>query len=262
MPDDFDFGLEGLGEEEAGAPVEGDIAQEEKSGSAEMAPASVQQNTSLAKNDPFDFGALMSMPGVVVGDVGLEVSRFPVERAKFTTSSRALISIVSSRVVVIKTHYSEALGNYLCFGGRCCEVDGLAKVRYLFPIVQYDTDKRGKPISRDVTFKVLALGKDSYDDVRTIMELSGDISNFDLVVTCKDEQYQKISLAQAGEARWKKSREVSKQVVDFWREHMKDMILPVARTMTPEDFAKKMAADSAVEASSSTDVDYDALFKD
>ena len=31
-----------------------------------------------------DFGMLSSLPGVVVGDTGIEVSRFPVERIKFS----------------------------------------------------------------------------------------------------------------------------------------------------------------------------------
>lgn len=236
-----------------------DVLEEE---APETLPEKVAKAAPPAQKDLFSFDSLMSLPGVVVGDVGIEVSRFPVERAKFTTSSKSLISIVSPKVIVIKTHYSEELGNFMCFGGRCCEKDGLAKVRYLFPIVVYDTDKRGVPVSTEVSFRVLALGKDSYDDIRTIMELNGDISKMDLVVTCKDEQYQKVSLTQAGAARWRKSKEIAKEVVTFWKEHMKDLITPVARVITPEDYNKLKSEGAVIDNTVADDVDFNTLFED
>lgn len=228
---------------------------------AEIAVATPKAVATPSK-DLFSFDVLSSLPGVVVGDVGIEVSRFPVERAKFTTSARSLISIVSPKVVVIKTHYSEDMGNYICFGGKCCENDGLAKVRYLFPVVVYDTDKKGLPVSKDVSFRVLSLGKDSYDDVRTIMELNGDISKMDLLVTCKDEQYQKVSVAQAGAARWRKDKNIAREVVLFWKDHMKDLLLPVARTISPEEYLKKMSEGVAIENTVADDVDFGKLFDD
>lgn len=240
-----------------------DVVEPEKvesAGEAPAVPAKVEGAVKEPTKELFSFDSLASLPGVVVGDVGLEISRFPVEKARFTTSSRSLISIVSGHVVAIKTHYNEDLGNYICFGGKCCEQDGLARVRYLFPVVMYDTDKRGRPVSKEVTFKTLVLGKDAYDDIRTIIELNGDITKLDLLVTCKDEQYQKVSLATAGSARWRKDREVAKQVVTFWREHIKDMIIPVARVMTPEEFDKRVAAELAIENTAGDDVDFDKMF--
>ena len=272
MAKDFDemedLGLDdvlGDDEEDTVDVAEVDFTEEVEEEPEEVLPAKVSSKSqAVAKpaKDLFSFDALMSVPGVVIGDVGIEVSRFPVERAKFTTSARSLISIISPKVIVVKTHYSEELGNYVCFGGKCCEVGGLAKVRYLFPIVVYDTDKKGLPVSKEVSFRVLSLGKDSYDDVRTIMELNGDISKMDLVVTCKDEQYQKVSLAQAGAARWRKDKEVARQVVSFWKEHMKDLIMPVARVISAEEFMKKMSEGQAIEATVADDVDFDKLFDD
>lgn len=265
-----DLGLDdvlGEDEEDTADAVEVDFTEAEEDFEeeepVEVLPAKVTAKTpAKPMKDLFSFDSLMSVPGVVIGDVGIEVSRFPVERAKFTTSSRSLISIVSPKVIVVKTHYNEDMGNYVCFGGKCCEVDGLAKVRYLFPIVVYDTDKKGLPVSKEVSFRVLSLGKDSYDDVRTIMELNGDISKMDLVVTCKDEQYQKVSLAQAGAARWRKDKEIARQVVSFWKDHMKDVIMPVARVISPEEFLKKMSEGQAIENTVSEDVDFDKLFED
>lgn len=225
----------------------------------------VKEETKVAKpsGSLFDFEELKSIPGVVVGDIGMEISRFPVERAKFTTSSKALISIVSSNVVACKTHYNEDVGNYICFGGACCEHDGLAKVRYLFPIVQYDTDKKGVPVSKEVTFRVLTLGKDAYDDVRTIMDLNGDLSKLDLLVTCKDEQFQKISIQMAGAARWRKSKDLAREVVSFWKKNLKEMVKPVARVITEEEYTKKISGSGAVAVTGASDeVDFDKLFED
>jgi hypothetical protein len=248
------------GEEDNSDILDADFAEVVEEPAHEVVPKT--KAAPPASKDLFSFESLMSVPGVVIGEVGIEVSRFPVERAKFTTSSRSLISIVSPKVIVIKTHYNEDLGNYVCFGGKCCEVDGLAKVRYLFPVVIYDTDKRGLPVSKEVSFRVLSLGKDSYDDVRTIMELNGDISKMDLVVTCKDEQYQKVSLAQAGTARWRKDKDIARQVVSFWKEHMKDLIMPVARIISPEEYLKKLSEGAAIENTVADDVDFDKLFDD
>lgn len=202
------------------------------------------KDKSVSNDLDINLDFLDSIPGVVTGDLGLEVSRFPVERARFVTAKKDLISVVLSKVVAIKTHYSEELGSYLCFGGRCCEVDGLPRIKYLLPILTYDTNKAGKPVSKDIDYKVLAIGKDSYEDIMTIADLNGGITNIDLLVTCKDEQYQKLSFAVAGESRWKKSKALVSQTVTFWKEHIKDIILPVARTMTEKDYLSKTEVDS------------------
>lgn len=206
----------------------------------------------------FDFGGMQNLPGVVVGDIGVEISRFPVERAKFTKDSKALISIVSSKVVAVKTHYREGLGSYLCFGGACCDKDGLARIKYLFPVNVYDTDRKGSPVSKDLQRKVLAIGSDQYEDIRTMMELNGDITAYDILVTCKDEKYQKISFTLAGTARWRKSKKMMSDTVEFWREHMKDIIKPVAREITESDLEKSNAADVDTRG----DINFDDVFDD
>lgn len=205
----------------------------------------------------FDFSDLGDMPGVMVGDIGIELSRLPVERARFTKDSRTLLSIVSGKVVAVKTHYREGLGSYLCWGGKCCEVDGLARVKYLFPVVVYDTDKRGAPVSTDLAFKVLSIGKDQYDDIRTMIDLNGDITKFDLLVTCKDEQYQKISFTMAGEARWRKSKAMVQETMQFWKENMKHLLKPVARKITEADLMREGGAD---EIEGGKEIDFNDVF--
>lgn len=207
-----------------------------------------------------DFSGFGSLPGVTVGDIGLTVNRFPVERAKFTKDSRALINIVTDKVVAIKTHYREGLGNYLCFGGECCDYDGLARVKYLFPINVYDTNKKGKPISPELQQRVLSVGADQYEDILAIQELNGSISNLDILVSCKDEQYQKLSFQVAGAARcstnskWKASNAEANK---FWSENYKHIVKSSARVVTRNELLKDVNESVGT---MQDDVDFDQVF--
>jgi hypothetical protein len=202
-----------------------------------------------------DFSSLNSLPGVVVGKTGIEVSRFPVERIKFTKGQKALVSILSSQVIVAKTHYDEDVGNFLCFGGACCEKD-LARVRYVYPIVKYETDSKGKVVGRELKNMALVLGPDQYDTIRDIEDLKGDITGFDLLVTCSDEQFQKISIQEAGPARWHKIKGADRAVSEFWSENSKYILKSIAKKITPQDYAKAKSVDMT----SGEEVDFDDVF--
>ena len=222
--------------------------------------ATQSTNTSVAQSYDFNFEGLSSIPGVIVGDMGMEIPRLPVEKVKFTKDSRALISLVSSQMIGIKTHYHEDLGTYLCFGGKCCEIDDIPRVKYLFPVVVYDTDKRGAPVSKKVQMKVLAVGKDAYEELLTIADLNGDLREIDLLVKCTEEQYQNISFNAAGAVRWKKSKAMTKEVIDFWNQNMKNIVLPVARKITEAQLLK--VANATEEVRVETEVDFDDVFND
>lgn len=206
-------------------------------------------------NIGFDFSSLNSLPGVVVGNTGIEVSRFPVERAKFNKGQRAMISILSDEVIVAKTHYDEDIGSFLCFSGACCQTD-LARVRYVFPIMQYETDAKGKPINTVVKNKALVVGQDTYDTLLDIRDLKGSLTQFDLLVSCSDEQYQKISLQEAGQARYKKKPEMVREINEFWAENGKHILKSTARKITPQEYSKLKSAD----VTTSENVDFDDVF--
>ena len=238
---------------------------DDKATAVEGIVASTPANNQLALGGglDLDFSGFGSLPGVVCGDIGLTVSRVPVERAKFTKDSRALIHIVTSKVVAIKTHYREGLGSYLCFGGECCEYDGLARVKYLFPIDVYDTNKKGKPVSAELQHRVLSVGADQYEDIMTLQELNGNVTGFDILVSCKDEQYQKLSFQLAGPARcinnqqWKGSYA---EGVKFWSDNFKHIVKSSARVVTRSEFLKDI--NENVGAQITDDVDFDKVFED
>lgn len=278
LEDFFDEGVDDIAEEmsddladglEEGDIIEGEAVDLNDESDEEPSGETVKEDTSTQKaavaekkkaevgssNLGFDFSALGALPGVVVGETGLEVSRFPVEKTKFSKGQRALISILSDQVVVAKVHYDEEHGSFLCFGGACCQND-LARVRYVYPVMQYETNNKGKPISKEVKNKCLCIGADTYQALLDIKELKGDLTQFDLLVSCTDEQYQAITLQEAGLARYKKSPKMVREIQEFWAENSKHILKAVARKITPEQYAKA----SAAEATTANELDFDEVF--
>lgn len=203
----------------------------------------------------FDFSSLMSLPGVVTGDTGLVVSRFPVERMKFSKNAKSLISILSDKVIVCKTHYEDDLGQFLCFGGECCKKD-LAKVRYVYPIVVYTTDAKGRPVSTEVQNKALVIGQNTYNDLLDIQDMQGSLTNLDLLVRCDKEDYQEITFTPAGNCRYKTKPAMVKEINSFWKENSEHILKGIAKVITPQDYAKAGAAD----VTQGTELDMDEVF--
>lgn len=212
----------------------------------------------------FDFNTInlgITLPGVIVAETGTKVSRFPIERIKFTTSKKERISIILDNVIIVKTHYIEDTGSIICYGGKCCELCDLPAVRYVFPVVHYEnTDKKGTPLSTDLDVKLLSVGKDNYEELLTIMDNKGPLSQFDIVVTCNDEGYQKCSFTEAGPARWKKSKKAQATVAERLQKDGPKMLACLGRTVNDEQLLKLLGEDSAP--GLDPNVNMDDIFKD
>jgi len=242
-----------------GTPVEEVYAEESES--------LVQATTNLpAKESPLsiDFNAIdlgLSGPSIVVAETGTKISRFPIERIKFTTSKKERISIIIDKVVIVKSHFIEDVGSILCNSSFCCDQLGLPSVKYLFPVVHYEnTDKKGTPLSSDIDIKVLAVGKDNYEELLTIMDNKGPLSQFDLVVTCNDEGYQKCSFTEAGDAKWKKSKKAQTYVSERLKKDGKNLVACIGRVMTDAQLKKALGADTAP--GLQEDINMDDIFDD
>ena len=148
-----------------------------------------------------------------------------------------MISILTSKVMAVKTHYHQDVGRALCDKGACCKWLGLPSLRYVYPVVTYNCDKSGKPVSKDVELKMIVLGKDAYESIKTIHDLNGNIADLDIVVTCTDDQYQKCIYTPAGPARWKKDPSIIKEITRLWERDKQHLLMPVGRIMT-EDYIK------------------------
>ena len=216
-----------------------------------------RKQANVPSNDlSFDFSSL-GLKGVIVGDIGLEVSRFVVDKLKFNTNQKTLISIVSPQVVAIKTHYIPGVGSILCHAGACCEVDN-PRIRYVFPVVVYDTDRKGKPVSKKLQFKALCVGKEAYESIMTKHDLCGDITSVDLLVTCTDEAYQRIQLDTAGDCRWQKNQGMVKQVQEFWSKNMKHLLDAIAKPSNDRAIREAIGDDNGP---NDADVNFDDIFE-
>lgn len=204
--------------------------------------------------DDLDFGSLSSVPGVVVGKSGTTVSRFPVDKARFTVSARSRISLISNKVIIIKTVYDEEIStNILVTDDLQLKGSPKVRVRYLYPCLIYETDRKGVIQSNHITNAVLVLGYREYSDLVTIEEVQNTpLNNIDIVVTCNDEKYQSKTFTVAGAATWKKSAKIKQQVIDFWKRHIKDIVLPVATAMTQQEYDEKKGIAQRVESAPDT----------
>lgn len=195
--------------------------------------------------DPED--ELAGIAGLQMGDLsndGFRISRYPVEKIKFPTGHKARICIISTKVAALKTHYNDECGAFLCFGGECCN-DALPAVRYVFPVIQYTADARtGKIIAREMMLKLLAVGGERFEDLKTIQGIVGDITKIDLLVTCTDDKYQKVTFQQAGEAYWKRLP-MARELAERWVANKTRAYMAIAKSITAQQYREKMGSGGA-----------------
>jgi hypothetical protein len=189
----------------------------------------------------------MESHGVIVGEIGTKISRVPIEKYKASTQKIDRIGFVSKQLIGVKSHFLEDAGSILCFGKKCCEVAGLPQVRYLFPIVIYSTDNEGTIVGKKIELKILTAGEDLYKSIITInrgLAPQGGIENADMLVTCTDDKYQKITLSPIGLAAWKKSASIVQMVQERWASDAEFAYMALARKVDEATFLKLMGMDS------------------
>lgn len=189
--------------------------------------------------------------GIVTGSIGTRVSRIPIEKYKASTTKIDRISFLSSNIMAVKMHYLEEKGSFLCFGKKCCEICGIPTVRYLFPVVVYQTDRDGTLVGSKINLNILSAGEDLYKNIQTIAkgaESAGGITAIDLLVTCTDDKYQKITLAYVGKAAWRTSPAAIEYLKDRWNAEGKYAYMAVARKVDEPTFLRLAGYDSDQEA--------------
>lgn len=187
-----------------------------------VAPATTVTTPSTGKKDP-----LATVP------FGTKISTVPIPRFKATKAVKARIAFVSKGVLPIKTHYVDGIGSFVCFEGKCCELEGLPKVRYLLPIIVYETDKTGRVISQNISLQALCLGEDAYSALGDAVAFSGKgIQELDVIVSCTDEGYQKLSFTvdNSQAPSWKTFPQ-AKDLVEYYKANKNRLYMAVARTM-------------------------------
>jgi hypothetical protein len=185
--------------------------------------------------------------GLIVGDLGVKISRVPIDKYKASTQRTDRISFVTKKVIGVKAHYIEGNGSVLCFGKKCCELVGLPSVRYLFPIVVYSTDNEGTIVGKKVDLKMLVAGDDLYKSICTIGKglsaTMGGIDNADLLVTCTDDKYQKVTLTPIAQAAWRQSDAILQMIMERWEQDAPFAHLAYARKVDEASFLKLLSLD-------------------
>ena len=179
--------------------------------------------------------------GIIVGEIGTKISRVPIDKYKASTQKTDRIGFVTKQVIGVKSHYIEDSGSILCFGKKCCELQGMPSVRYLFPIIVYSTDNEGTIVGKKVDLKILSAGEDLYKSIITIsrgMAAQGGIDGCDLLVTCTDDKFQKITLSPIGAAAWKKASSIVKMVEERWAAESDFAYMAIARKVDEPAFLK------------------------
>ena len=140
-----------------------------------------------------------------------------VERLKGEQGIRVVYAIVSEDMIAASTHYDDTFGlNYFhCFKGECCRVFNVPQQRYVFPVLVYTGDPKnyGEPVE----LKFLGLTRKQYTgefkDLLDTMKLRNeDITNRDLLLSCKNTEYQQNSFQALGEAKWKSNEKIAVMV--------------------------------------------------
>lgn len=262
--DEFNFDAMFGGANDAVVSTDGkaQVVEEVKEEAVSSTPAA-SQNTQVSTkvsgsvanagvSDDFEIGfssemeASLGEMGISVGDIGVKISRVPIERYKASTAKVDRISFLTKRVIPVKYHFVEGIGSLMCFHGKCCEVSGVPQIRYLFPIAVYQTDTDGNISGNKVELKILSAGEDLYKTIITLnkgTEKYGGIDHIDVLVTCTDDQYQKISLTFAGDAVWRKYRQIAEFLKDRWTKDGANAYMAVARKVDEATFNRLMKFD-------------------
>lgn len=177
---------------------------------------------------------------ISIGDL---VKPIAVEKFRGSEGTREVVAVMSTKVNAAGIHFSPGMGYFYCFKGRCCQELGLAQLRYVIPLICYTVQethpktqvptKWGSPM----VAKYLALGKDAYEsDLLVKHQLQGDITKFDLLVSCVDDQYQKLKFEVMGPCQWRTRKESIPEVQELAKEYRSLIGLSVARTLSEAQF--------------------------
>lgn len=184
-------------------------------------------------------------PAVVVAPTGSKLSKYPFPKIKFEEGRRCRVSLLTEDVIMIKLHYHPEVGYIICDGNACCKYCDKVSIKYCYPCVMYETDNAGRPVSPKVELRLLVLGGEMYDQISLLSEISGSITNSDLLFSCTSTQYQKCQVTQAGPAQWANSEDTVKYVTEYMNTNGSKILDAVGRTYTAEELNVKLGDPNA-----------------
>jgi hypothetical protein len=119
--------------------------------------------------------------------------------------------VFPTRIQKAKVHYKDKY--IICSGGLCCEKLGPPKFRLGAVIVQYSTDKRGRPEKPfNYTIKHWVFSGKKYEDLREVNS-EWPLAKHDLKVNCIEEGFQQLKFVACKESLWQQNDKLKAQIM-------------------------------------------------
>lgn len=217
----------------------------------EKTEAPAQAAAPAAKQDIYGAGGMV---GFEEDELGATRSQFPIDQYKGSEGRKDIISLLTTRVGIAKTHWDEGkdgFGRFYCMGPEstaCCKYHGPPSVRYVLPIVIYDsittTDDDGNEVIQykkggRIRLGYLKIDREKYDHFRTLRSAGVDPTTRDFVVSCSDAKFQKLHFTTMNDARWRKDEKVAAAILAKFADVSYAIRAALAKTITPQQFASK-----------------------
>ena len=168
---------------------------------------------------------------------------------KLETKQVARISPLSKQAFMIYDHYSQKARRHArCIKskGMCpgCEALGEPKERFATRILMYATNATGeltKPLR--LQLMVWVLSGDKFVELRSIRKQWGDLSKRDLMVTCSDGKFQKMSYVVTPKCIWRSNEKIIAKVVKMLKADKTDLEAILGKMLPPEEVSKRLGLD-------------------
>jgi hypothetical protein len=175
--------------------------------------------------------------------LGDSIKPIAVERYKASKAASDVICVLTADISAAHVHFVKGRGGFYCFGGACCKFEGLPSIRYIVPILKYTmTDQKNFVYGAPVFVQYLSAAKERYEEILRKNKINGDITAMDMLVSCQDEVYQKLSLEVLGKAVWKGDGKLAEEVKAQYAEYSNLIENSVARIIDEPTFLKLYAA--------------------
>jgi hypothetical protein len=185
----------------------------------------------------------MARAGLMRIKLGDTIKPIAVERYKASKAANDVICVLTADISAAHLHFVKGIGGFYCFGGACCKFEGLPSIRYIVPILKYTmTDQRNFVYGAPVFVQYLSAAKERYEEILRKNKINGDITSVDMLVSCQDEIYQKLSLEVLSKAAWKEDASLAPEVKTQYAEYNNLIEQSVARVIDEPTFLKLYAA--------------------
>lgn len=174
------------------------------------------------------------MHPIKFGDKAKPIS---IERYRAQEGVPSVITFLSDDIFAASYHYHPKLGYFHCFQGACCQELSLPPLRYIIPVVEYNTashEEYGGPIF----VKYVAMGQTPYDLLLVKAEVGGDLKKSDWLVICADTKFQDLSFERLPQLKWLADEALKLEVVAQYKSYKALIELSVARKIDEARFMK------------------------